>query len=219
MPHLVPDSTLVERLAALEGACGPGGVAARDLVALVEEFVGASGRDPAPIGVKLYTEIENLAKYIEKARAEIQALRPNELRDRHLPTATDELEAVLGSTEEATNGILGAVEKIEGLTVCMTPEIAAAVTEAVTEVYESCNFQDVSGQRISKVVKTLQHIERTINGLLAAFGDEIARRRHDREEAGAPAAATSDGKLLNGPQLPQDAKRQAEIDALFGSLG
>lgn len=217
MPHLVSDSTLVERLAALEKAGGAGGMTARDLIALVEKLAGRFDGDPARVSVKLYAEIEALAKYIEKARAEIQALRPDELRDRHLPTATDELEAVVGSTEDATHAILGAVERIEGLTAHMFPEVAAAVTEAVTQVYESCNFQDVAGQRIGKVVKALQHIERTINGLLAAFGDEIAKRRH---EAGVPATvAASDGHLLNGPQLPQDAKRQAEIDALFGSLG
>ncbi len=219
MPHLVSDSTLVERLAALEKARGPGGITARDLIALVEELIGTPGGDLSPVSVELYAEIEGLAKYIEKARAEIHALRPDELRDCHLPTATDELEAVLGSAEEATNGILSAVEKIEGLTDEMPPQVADAVTRAVTQVYEFCNFQDVSGQRINKVVKTLQHIERTINGLLAAFGGEIARQRHESLATGAPAAATSDGKLLNGPQLPQDAKRQAEIDALFGSLG
>jgi chemotaxis protein CheZ len=220
MQHLSPDSTLVERLAALEKSGGTGGISARDLIALVEELVGTLEGDLSPVGVKLYAEIEALAQYIEKARAEITALRPDEIRDHHLPTATDELEAVLGSTEEATNGILGAVEKIEALTAEMPPAVAEAVTAAVTQVYESCNFQDVTGQRINKVVKTLQHIERTVNGLLAAFGDEIAKRRRDDHEAGAPAAAAvSDSDLLNGPQLPQDAKRQAEIDALFGSAG
>lgn len=203
MSHLTPDSTLVDRIAALEKAGATGGIAERDL---------------SSVSVKLYAEIEGLAKYIETARAEIQALHPDEIRDRHLPTATDELEAVLGSTEEATNRILSAVEKIEGLTAGMPSKVAAAVTEAVTQVYESCNFQDVTGQRIGKVVKTLQHIERTINDLLAAFGDEIAKRRHASHQAAAPAAA-GDGDLLNGPQLPQDAKRQAEIDVLFGSLG
>lgn len=219
MSQLAPDSTLIERLAALQKLSGAGGNAARDLIALVEELIGRFEGDRSPVSVKLYAEIESLARYIEKARAEIQALHPDAIRDRHLPTATDELEAVLGSTEEATNGILSAVEKIEGLTDEMPPQVADAVTRAVTQVYEFCNFQDVSGQRISKVVKTLQHIERTINGLLAAFGDEIAKRRHESLATGASAAATSDGKLLNGPQLPQDAKRQAEIDALFGNLG
>jgi chemotaxis protein CheZ len=219
MPPVVPDSTLAERLVALEKAGGAGGITARDLIALVEELVGTLEGDLSPVGVKLYAEIEALSKYIERARAEIQALRPAEIRDRHLPTATDELEAVLGATEDATNGILGAVEKIESLTAKMPPEVAEVVTEAVTQVYESCNFQDVTGQRISKVVKALQHIEQTITGLLAAFGDEIAKQRHESDEAEPPAAAVSDGDLLNGPQLPQDAKRQAEIDALFGSLG
>src|SRR6202012_3244408 len=94
-----------------------------------------------------------------------------------LPTATDELDAIVGATEEATNGILQAVEVIEGLTAEMDPAVAEKITDAVTQVYESCNFQDITGQRITKVVKALMHIETKVDALVAAFGDEIQKYR------------------------------------------
>lgn len=183
---------------------------ARELVVLVETMVGASAAPVAPAGSRLYAELENLARVIDRARAEIAALRPDEIRERHLPSATDALDAVPNATEEATHGILRAVQRIDGLTAEMTPEVASAVNAAVAEVHEACNFQDVSGQRIKKVVRTLQHVETTVGRLLAAFGAELAAPS-DAESGQFPATTT-------GTRPAQDAKRQAEIDARFGPL-
>ena len=213
------DKELTDKLAAIERDRKP--VDARELMAMVEGIVATMEGDLSPMSIKLYAELEQLANFIQKAKSEIAQLRPDEIRDQHLPTATDELEAIVGATEGATNGILNAVEQIENLTSEMPPEVAEKVSEAVTQVYESCNFQDITGQRISKVVKALQHIESKVDGLLSAFGDEMTKHRKD--EAPQPETskqdASSDQALLNGPQLPQAAKGQADIDALFASLG
>jgi chemotaxis protein CheZ len=112
------------------------------------------------------------------------------------------------------------MELLEGLTPQMPAEIAEQVTNAVTQVYESCNFQDITGQRITKVVKTLKHIEDRVEALVAAFGDEIQKYRetHPHEEQPQPPQKSADEKLLNGPQLPDDAGKQADIDALLASF-
>ena len=213
------DKELTDKLAAVEQERKP--VDARELMAMVEGIVASMEGDLSPMSIKLYAELEQLATFIQKAKSEIAQLRPDEIRDQHLPTATDELEAIVGATEGATNGILSAVEQIENLTSQMTPEVAEKVSEAVTQVYESCNFQDITGQRISKVVKALQHIESKVDGLLSAFGDEMTKHRKDgaTQPEASKQDASSDQALLNGPQLPQEAKGQADIDALFASLG
>src|SRR5690606_621227 len=126
-------------------------------------------------------------------KAEIAALRPDEIRSRHLPTATDELDAVVGATEQATNSILEAVEVIETLVGEMTPEAGKQITEAVTRVYEACNFQDITGQRITKVVKALQHIEQKVDGLLAVFGGVS-------DQDGAASAAAADVETLGADE-------------------
>jgi chemotaxis protein CheZ len=216
------DKELTDKLAAVERERLAKPLDARELMAMVEGIVASMEGDLSPMSIKLYAELEQLAHFIQKAKSEIAQLRPDEIRDQHLPTATDELEAIVGATETATNGILNAVEQIENLTGEMAPEVAEKVSEAVTQVYESCNFQDITGQRISKVVKALQHIESKVDGLLSAFGDELTKHRGAAQAAPADPSkqdASGDQALLNGPQLPQAAKGQADIDALFDSLG
>lgn len=187
-----------------------------DVAEVVSEMLQSLGGDLSEVNLKVFAELEGLAKYILAAKREIAALRPDDITSEHLPKATDELDAIVGATEEATNGILQAMEVVEGLTARMPVEIAEQVTNAVTRVYESCNFQDTTGQRITKVVKTLKHIEERVEALVAAFGDEIQKYRdgHPREEP----QKSADDKLLNGPQLPDQAGNQADIDALLASF-
>ena len=168
----------------------------------------------------MYSEIDSLAHYISEAKSEIAALRPDEIRSRHLPTATDELDAIVGATETATNGILEAMEVLEGLVGETTPEFGEKITEAVTKVYEACNFQDITGQRITKVVKALQHIEQKVDGLLAVFGSDVAERHQSEVDPDEEMTeAEADKKLLNGPQLPDDASTQDAIDKLLADFG
>jgi chemotaxis protein CheZ len=187
-----------------------------DVAEVVGEMLHSLEGDLSEVNLKVYAELEGLAKYILSAKREIAALRPDDITSEHLPKAADELDAIVGSTEEATNGILQAMELLESLTDKMPAEVAEQVTNAVTQVYESCNFQDITGQRITKVVKTLKHIEDRVEKLVAAFGDEIHKYRegHPREEQ----QKTADEQLLNGPQLPDEAGKQAEIDALLASF-
>src|SRR3990172_12859157 len=183
-----------------------------EIVEVVEGIMGTIRGDLSTADLDLYAELGSLAKYIANAKAEISLLRPDEICDQHLPTASDELDAIVGATEQATNGILEAVETIEGLTQEMTPEVAEKVTDAVTRVYESCNFQDITGQRVTKVVKALQHIEASVVSLVAAFGDDSSPA--GKPAAPAPGEAPVDQDLLNGPQLPGEATTQAEIAPL-----
>ena len=186
---------------------------------VVSEMLATMEGDLSEMNLKLYAEVESLARYIVTAKSEIAALRPDEIMSTHLPSATAELDAIVGSTEEATNGILQAMESLESLTGEMAPELAEKVTEAVTKVYESCNFQDITGQRITKVVKALKHIESKVDALVSAFGDEIAKYKatHPQAEA-ADEEPSADQKLLNGPQLPDNASKQDDIDALLASF-
>jgi chemotaxis protein CheZ len=101
----------------------------------------------------------------------------------------------------------------------MPPGLGEKVTEAVTLVYESCNFQDITGQRITKVVRALKHIESKVDALVGAFGEDIAKYKSAHPK-GEPAAKDpmADAALLNGPQLPDNASKQDDIDALLASF-
>jgi chemotaxis protein CheZ len=157
---------------------------------------------------KLVREMESLAQLIAAAKQEIAALRPHEIRDKHLPAATDELDAIVTATAQATGSILDAAERLGTVADRIGGTDGAAVTDEVTRIFEACTFQDITGQRITKVVKTLKIIETRVAELVGAFGTLDAR-------ADAAPAAVGDAALLNGPQLPPDARSQADIDAIF----
>ncbi len=195
------------------------GLDPKDLVEVIESIMATMEGDVTSVNVRFYAEIEALARYIHETKSEIAALRPEEITDTHLPTATDELEAVVGATEKATESIFEAVEKIEELTEGMDTEVSTKVVAAVTEVYEACGFQDITGQRITKVVNALKHIEAKVEALLEAFGSELKQDNGQMPGAAAgPVDQRSDGDLMNGPQLPEDAKSQDDIDALLASF-
>jgi chemotaxis protein CheZ len=83
--------------------------------------------------------------------------------------------------------------------------------DAVTDIYEASAFQDITGQRITKIVRALQSLEEKLASLTDAFGP--------LEETQGPAKPEGDAALLNGPQLQKTAASQTDIDALFASLG
>ena len=181
-----------------------------DIAAVVEAVMKSLAGDVSLLEVQLYRELERLADYIQSAKREIAAIRPDDIRSRDIPMATDELDAVVGATAEATGAILDAAEALERMADAM-PE-GEKVREIATRIYEACNFQDVTGQRITKVVRTLKHIEEKIGALLSAFGDGLKDAPAPAEEVPPPG---DERRLLHGPQLPEEANKQDEIDAIF----
>lgn len=139
-----------------------------------------------------------------------------------------ELTTVVSQTEAATNDILAATEAIETIAGSIQSEttlenakaLAADIADKVTTIYMASNFQDLSGQRISRVVDTLNFIESRIHRMIDAWGGlqalhdlieaEIQAKEEERETEGASA-------LLTGP-VPvnsEDHVDQSAIDALF----
>jgi chemotaxis protein CheZ len=154
---------------------------------------------------------------VARAKSEIAALRVDDINASHIPTATDELDAVVEHTATATNEILDSCETLEGLQGFLSGPQAEALAGAVTRIYEACSFQDITGQRIGKVVSALKAIERRVAAVTHAFG---------RQGEAGPAAAADPGaspqtegqKLANGPQLPGGGTSQQEIDRLLASF-
>lgn len=199
-------------------AAEAGGPLSREEVSdIVSAVLKGMEGDVSSIDLKLYAELEALARYIHHARAEIAEIRPDDLTSCHIPRATDELDAVVGATEEATNQIMDACDEIQQVASGLDGARAAALTGAVTRIFEACNFQDVTGQRITKVVQTLRHIEQRIEGLVEALGGEGAAGRGDRGRP-RPGGGADDRFLLNGPQLPGQGIDQSAIDRLLASF-
>jgi chemotaxis protein CheZ len=189
----------------------------QDILEVVESVMGSLHGDGSTLNGKLHADIEALANYISTVKAEIAAIRADKINAEYVPSASDELSAIVEATEQATNGIFEAVESIEALTAEMAPDVADRVSSSVTSIYEACGFQDITGQRITKVVKALQSIEEKVQDLLQAFGEEAGATRRAVEPE-AEAEVEGDERLMNGPQLSSNAQSQAEIDALLASF-
>ena len=197
-------------------AIGPKGqiaVEAGEVAEVVEAVVASLSGDMSVADLKLYRELEQLAHYIQTAKREIAEIQPHDISER-IPAATDELDAVVDHTAEATGTILDAAETMEKAAQRLPSETAGLIAGAVTRIYEACNFQDVTGQRITKVVTTLKYIEQKIDALLAAFGDGIS----DGAKRASPMAEHEQERLLHGPALPKEANNQADIDAILASF-
>src|SRR5262249_60709607 len=89
--------------------------------------------------------------------------------------------------------------------------LAQEIQEQVVQIYEACNFQDLSGQRITKAITTLRLVEAQLARVDEIWGgvEEMARR------------ANSVTSLLNGPKLEGDEghMNQDDIDRIFGEAG
>jgi chemotaxis protein CheZ len=87
--------------------------------------------------------------------------------------------------------------------------------DATTKIYEACSFQDITGQRITKVVATLKAIDAKVAQMLTAFG---GRARVATAAAPVVPALDAGESLLHGPQLPAAAMDQTDIDKLLASF-
>lgn len=217
MSDAVDEKDLGRRVAAI--AKSRTGVEPEEIIELVQSVMATIDGELSAVNYRFYSEIEALSHFIAGVKAELGALRPNDVTKEHLPAAAEELDSIVGTTEQATNLILEAVEAIEELAGKMRSKGAKEIGEQVTKVYEACSFQDLTGQRIHRVVKALRQIDDKVQAMLDAFADEFGSPRDDAsprpESTRAP--TRTDEHLLHGPQPTDEAISQDDIDALLSS--
>lgn len=165
-------------------------------------------------------EIAQMVKTIAKAKSEIASIKHPMAEDDRVSRASSELDATVLATEAATNTILGATEQIEGklrqiFGHCADDEQITALTDEIGSqlvlIMEACNFQDLTGQRITKVINTLRFIEDRILAMIAIWGPQAF------EDLPGPVIIDPDDeeRLTNGPATGNEGITQNEIDALF----
>lgn len=181
--------------------------------AAVRAVLGSMAGDITAREAALLAELEALGRTIARAKAEIAALSVDDITGAHIPSATDELDAIVGHTAEATNEILDSCEVLEKLQTELPEPASTTLQGAVTRIYEACSFQDITGQRISKVVAALKAIESRVEAAVAnAAGRAVV------PAAPLVAPRTEGQELAHGPQLPGGGTSQEEIDRLLASF-
>ena len=169
----------------------------------------------------------DLAEAITQVKREVQELGGQGEEADHFNTATEELEAIVTQTETATGEILEAAEKVQEVLWTLREEGANEtqcdiIESKIIDIYTACSFQDLTGQRSSKVIRLVSYVEKRV----ATMMDILGVSAEDRPKAAAPkeeTAATAyqeddareDAHLLHGPALEGEGNEQNDIDALF----
>ncbi len=168
----------------------------------------------------LRAELQSMASHIQTAKTEIASIYNKDPKvqqaGNRINAATSELDQIVASTERATSDILNAAERIMEVAGTLPPEQAEAgqvLTEQATEIFTACSFQDITGQRISKVVSTLRYIDQRVAAMVAIWGPENISGTQLRTDEGVD--QRRDAHLLNGPAMPGQGHTQVEIDALL----
>ncbi|MEA2876947.1 MAG: hypothetical protein QOF14_2143 [Hyphomicrobiales bacterium] len=184
-----------------------------DIIALAEVSAQSLQSFFQAMDAKVYGELREIAGYIETMRHEIGALQVNDLKNTRIPSAGEELDAIVQATEHATNTIMECAEAVMGADASNPAAYKALVDEKMMVIFEACSFQDITGQRIAKVVETLQHIEERVS----RFADVMQAKdidgfltRSERERA-----ERKEKFLLHGPQLAGGGVDQAKVDEMF----
>ncbi|MDA9771488.1 protein phosphatase CheZ [Emcibacteraceae bacterium] len=216
---LLPDhiEPLVDRLQA--GDHLP--IALPDVAAVTEILMRSLESYFKSIDLTLYKECKDLADYIEDARAEISSLSPDHDDSAGIPRAGQELDAIVEATESATDTIMQAAEDLMSFDTEDFDEYKNHINDEVMKIFEACSFQDITGQRISKVVKTLNHVEDRVSKLISILGITSDSSTSNGAkpiidpETGELNGESNDEDLLNGPALAGEGIDQGEIDSLL----
>jgi len=208
----------IERMVGGNLAARAAGAQARDKIVDPKTAPARFGRPDVADGTvqSLERELAQLNDAVAHTMRELAALI-GDSHERHMARAAGKLGTVIEAIKQATEKILKSSEVIDdsakALAAAMKtdyePSLAQEIQDHVVKIYEACNFQDLSGQRIGNVIETLTMIEDQVEGLL----DRYQSRPCDRPVAKPDCSQT----LLNGPRLDGDSGHtsQQDIDILF----
>lgn len=180
----------------------------------------------------IYQEIKH-AK--DTGSAPVLAEDPGELFTR----ASNQLDAILQTTEAATVKIIDTIENLQNLSDTLAGivksfekggvskaereklgEINDALSQDLMSIMTTLSFQDLTGQRIKIIVETIKKVEKIVLDVYMTTGLMIkARSEAPEEEADfqhLQAKAKNQLSTLKGPQLETS---QNSVDDLLANLG
>ncbi len=169
---------------------------------------------------KIRFDIVDMANAIALTKQEIAGINSSgsDSDDSRMDVATAELDAIVIAAETATSDILSAAENIQEVAWTMREDGADdadfdKLDGLATDIYMACSFQDITGQRTSKVIGVLQFLENRITAMMDIWGIESP----DHGAVGDNNPACDDTHLLNGPALDGEGVDQDDVDLMLAS--
>jgi len=191
-------------------------IGARPAISGAQAVGGQGIKNPAP-AAGLTAEVSALRDIVASNRRLLLDL-VHDGKNRRMARAAGELASAVESMESATQKVLASAEAIDDcartLVSVLTDEyhqgLAQDIQDHIVRVYEACNFQDLTGQRIEKVIATLVMVEEQL-------AIAIERSNSGDTPVRSSGAAQSANELLNGPRLDGESGHasQQDIDLMF----
>lgn len=169
-------------------------------------------------------ELDLIYAAVKRTKQEMDKIGVDAFSPADVERAGEELQAIVAGTEHATQAVLQAAEDIDQNANTLSASLkrgheqglAHDIRERVVQIYEACNFQDLTGQRVTKVVATLKFIEEHVGRLMEIWHgiEQLKPITLDEIEG-------KDRRLLNGPKLAGESghSSQDDIDTMFGAAG
>jgi len=151
---------------------------------------------------------------------------------------SDQLDAVLRTTEKAAVEIIDIVENLQELQGTVATIVKGFQSGGVTKenrrqlktindtlgadlqnIMVSLSFQDLTGQRIVKIINSIRQIEKIVQEVMLSTGLMIQQREEEPEkdfDALSEEAKTEATSKLEGPS---EGTNQGDVDDLLASLG
>lgn len=174
---------------------------------------------------KFKKEIISLVQYVQRFREEIAQMVQRQDNGTHFENMADQLDAIVAATEEATHTILAQTEQIDTLAneikaskgnPAEVEKLCDQLGEHTMLVMEACTFQDITGQRVNKIVRSMKFVEERVEKITSIWGKDQIEEMAKKMNTDPSSKKTGDEALLNGPALPKEtAISQDEIDKLF----
>jgi chemotaxis protein CheZ len=191
----------------------------RDVVLPPQTDKSTVSETTATAGVAARDELSVLRDIVARNTRTLMALM-NDGKDRRMARAAGELAAAVEGMETATQKVLASVESVDDcarvLVSALTDDyhhgLAQDIQDHVVRIYEACNFQDLAGQRIGKVIATLVMVEEQLSALIEISHNVPGAARPDKTAGSQPG-----GDLLDGPRLDGAGGHatQQDIDLIF----
>jgi len=193
----------------------------------------------------LYHELGRLARFVVESQKGLSGANIIGIAEEEIPETSNQLEGILEATEEATNQILTSTETLlDDLSTLkrtaamvkqvlpgevvdaedwwkMFDDFVSGAQNKLMEIFSACNFQDLTGQRIQKIVALIKNIEEKILDLVIRYDlkkKEVGLLTGEQEQP-ADEIMTVRSSQLEGPQRQQEAFQQDDIDSLLSNLG
>ncbi len=190
------------------------------VIRALDDFRGLlAGQDSkSPIEI-LRAELQSMGTAIDHARQDIADIKPKDSTNNRIMAATGELDAIVTAAERATNEILAAAEQIQDISDKLREagadqDLCDSIVDKATDIFMACSFQDITGQRTTKVVNVLQYLEQRVAAMAEIWSS-------DADKSGNATAAIGetrpDADLLEGPQLEGQGIDQNDVDELLNA--